>query len=138
MDSRVATVQAVVRAALVEDLGSADLSLEADVTSRLAVPAGIRGRARLFAKGRGVLAGADCAEVAFTILDRQCRVERSLADGAALSPGATVMEVDTGLFDIFDPVGTTVIEVGGDGTIAAIWRSATPTTDLALQAQPTR
>lgn len=57
---------------------------------------------------------------------------------AAEGAGATVMEVDTGLFDIFDPVGTTVIEVGGDGTIAAIWRSATPTTDLALQAQPTR
>ena len=52
---------------------------------------------------------------------------------AAEGARATVMEVDTGLFDIFDPVGTTVIEVGGDGTIAAIWRSATPTTDLALK-----
>ncbi|MBM4062798.1 MAG: carboxylating nicotinate-nucleotide diphosphorylase [Planctomycetes bacterium] len=88
-----ATVRACVRAALAEDLGRADLSVDADVTSRLSVPAGVRGRARLFAKARGVLAGVDCAVAAFMLLDPAARVDVRLHDGAALQPGALVFEV---------------------------------------------
>ena len=94
MDSHVGTVDDWVRPALAEDLGRADLSVEADVTSRWSVPAGTRGRARLFAKASGVLAGVDCAAAAFGLLDRQARIERVLHDGAALVPGATVLRVE--------------------------------------------
>lgn len=94
MDSHVGTVDDWVRPALAEDLGRADLSVEADVTSRLSVPAGTRGRARLFAKAHGVLAGVDCAAAAFGLLDRLARIERVLHDGAALVPGSTVLRVE--------------------------------------------
>lgn len=94
MDSIVATVHACVRAALAEDLGRTDLSVEADVTSRLSVPAGTRGRARLFAKSPGTLAGVDCAVVAFQLLDPASRVEVTLQDGATLEPGAKVLGVE--------------------------------------------
>lgn len=93
MDCHPATVQAAVRAALAEDLGSSDLSLDGDVTSRLALPAKVVGRARLFAKARGVLAGLECAAAAFSMLDGNCRIERLLADGAALAPGVQVLTV---------------------------------------------
>lgn len=94
MDRCAATVDACVRAALAEDLGRADLSVEADVTSRLAVPAGTRGKARMFAKAAGSLAGVECATAAFRALDGHCRVEVLLRDGARLQPGAVVMRVD--------------------------------------------
>lgn len=52
---------------------------------------------------------------------------------AAQAAGATVMEADTGVFDVFDPAGTTVIQVGADGTIGAIQRSVTPATAATMQ-----
>lgn len=97
MDRCAATVDACVRAALAEDLGRADLSVDADVTSRLAVPAGTRGKARLFAKAKGTLAGVDCAVAAFRILDGDCRIEVARRDGARLEPSATVMTIEGGM-----------------------------------------
>jgi nicotinate-nucleotide pyrophosphorylase (carboxylating) len=94
MDRCAATVDACVRAALAEDLGRADLSLDADVTSRLAVPAGSRGKARLFAKAIGTLAGVDCAIAAFLALDGACRIDVRQRDGVRLQPGLTVLEVE--------------------------------------------
>ena len=61
MDPRAASLRECVRRALSEDLGSASLDVTQDVTSRLSVPAGRRGRARLLAKSAGVIAGLACA-----------------------------------------------------------------------------
>lgn len=93
MDCRTDVLDCV-RRALAEDLGSADLSLEADVTSRLAVPRGKRGRARLVAKATGVLAGVDCAVTAFLMLDADSTVDLGKRDGDGLLPGTQVLTVE--------------------------------------------
>src|SRR5262245_21058825 len=82
-----------VRAALAEDLGTADASPAADVTSRLAVPAASRGAAFVRAKARGVLAGLECARLAFLLLDPDCRIQTARRDGDALAPGDVVLSV---------------------------------------------
>ncbi|MBL8732621.1 MAG: carboxylating nicotinate-nucleotide diphosphorylase [Planctomycetes bacterium] len=82
-----------VQRALAEDLGRTDLSLEADVTSRLSVPAGQPGRARILAKSPGVLAGLACAVCAFELLDPDARIEPVMADGARFQRGDLVLQV---------------------------------------------
>lgn len=93
MDCR-AVVRDCVRRALAEDLGSPDLSLEADVTGRIVLPIGRRGRARLVAKAEGVLAGVECAVAAFQLLDGDCRLELPMLDGDSLAPGMLVLVVE--------------------------------------------
>jgi nicotinate-nucleotide pyrophosphorylase (carboxylating) len=83
-----ALVDRVLRAALAEDEGSGDL------TSRSAVPADARARGLLTAKSEGVLAGALVFARAFELCDPGARVERLLADGARLEPGALVATVE--------------------------------------------
>jgi nicotinate-nucleotide pyrophosphorylase (carboxylating) len=93
MDPAAESLRECVRRALAEDLGRADLALDGDVTSSLAVPAGRRGRARLIARRPGVVAGLACAEPAFRLLDPACRVAVSTGDGSAVAPGQTVLTV---------------------------------------------
>jgi nicotinate-nucleotide pyrophosphorylase (carboxylating) len=95
MDSPVETLPATVRAALVEDLGVTPPTAAGDLTSRLALPERQRGRARLFAKASGVLAGTDCAVAAFTALDPTAAVALRLRDGEVVAPGALVLTVDS-------------------------------------------
>ena len=82
-----------VRRALAEDLDGADLSLEADVTSRLSVPAGAAGRARIVAKSDGVLAGSACAVEAFHALDPTSEVRPELRDGQKFRRGDLILQV---------------------------------------------
>jgi len=86
-------VRAVVRRALAEDLGDDGLDVARDVTSRLSVPAGRRGRARVVAKSDGVLAGVACAAAAFALLDPAARCDVHRADGSAFRRGDLVLEV---------------------------------------------
>lgn len=94
MDGRAATLRDCVRRALAEDLGSAGIDLDADVTTRLAVPASLSGRARLVAKSRGVLAGSQCAVQAFREVSPDCRVDLVLGDGDRFAPGDLVLRVE--------------------------------------------
>ena len=94
MDLPDATLRDCVRRALAEDLGRDDLCLDADVTTRLSVAAGRRGRARLKAKSRGVLAGTACALMAFQLLDPAVQVDLQRRDGDALQPGDIVFHVE--------------------------------------------
>ncbi|MFI0433469.1 MAG: hypothetical protein ACH36H_10050 [Candidatus Nanopelagicales bacterium] len=55
---------------------------------------------------------------------------------AAQAAGATVMEADRGLFDVFDPAGTTVLSVRSDGTVSEVFRSATPAIDVTAALPP--
>lgn len=93
MDGPAATLRDCVRGALAEDLGTADIDPTADVTTRLAVPAGIRGCARLVAKSAGVLAGIECAAQAFRELDPDCRIDALCRDGQRFAPGDLVLRV---------------------------------------------
>ena len=78
---------------LAEDLGSFELAVANDITSALSVEATQRGRARLYAKSVGVLAGIECAVASFRILDPECQVEVVLQDGQSFAPGDDVMFV---------------------------------------------
>ncbi len=94
MASPAAALNETVRRALAEDLGDPDLDLARDVTTSSSVPAGRRGRARLFAKSVGVLAGVACAEAAFRALDPDCGVEVLRRDGVAFATGDDVLLVE--------------------------------------------
>jgi nicotinate-nucleotide pyrophosphorylase (carboxylating) len=94
MDRPAANLQARVRMALEEDLGGEIGAGEGDLTSCLALPRGQRGRARMFAKAPGVLAGLACAAEAFRQLDPHCQLEIRLADGATVERGDLVLWVE--------------------------------------------
>lgn len=95
MDPRPDDVRDAVRRALAEDLGSPSLDVGRDVTSRLSVPAGKRGRARVVAKSKGTLAGTACALAAFTLLDPAARVVVHRRDGEPFVRGDLVLEVES-------------------------------------------
>jgi len=82
-------VEATVRAALAEDLGRAG-----DITSSACIPAAARLSAALVVRGPGVIAGLDCARLAFAALDPDARFETLLADGQTAAAGAVVARIE--------------------------------------------
>lgn len=80
-------VEAIVRRALEEDIGSGD------VTTNCTVPADLWLAGRFVAKAQGVIAGLDIAALAFTLLDERVRVDRLVEDGAIVAPKQTVATV---------------------------------------------
>lgn len=78
---------ALVVTAIEEDLG------ERDLTTSTAVPEGRTVRARLVAKGVGVLAGLELFAEAFKVCDAQATVETYFADGDVVAPGELVAAV---------------------------------------------
>jgi nicotinate-nucleotide pyrophosphorylase (carboxylating) len=101
MDRDTTRVLDTVHRALAEDLGVEEarqgggvgLSLDGDITSCLAVPAGRRGRARIRAKGEGCIAGTRCAVLAFRLLDPDATIEVLRGDGDVVVPGDDVLEI---------------------------------------------
>lgn len=77
-----------VRRALAEDLG-----VDGDLTTKAAGLAERSARARLIAKDDGVLAGLDIAKATFRACDPDCVFLAEVLDGAAVTRGATVLEV---------------------------------------------
>ena len=80
-------VRAMVRRALAEDVGPGD------VTATAVVPRTARAVAHLVARTAGVLAGAEVAALAFTLVEPQVAVEYHRQDGARLAPGQRVLTV---------------------------------------------
>jgi nicotinate-nucleotide pyrophosphorylase (carboxylating) len=78
-------IEPIVRAALVEDLG-----LAGDITSEATVPANKRVLASLVSRENGVLAGLDCALLAFRLLDPQVKIDVGVHDGSHVQPGTHV------------------------------------------------
>jgi nicotinate-nucleotide pyrophosphorylase (carboxylating) len=81
-------VDALVRAALAEDLGRAG-----DVTTDAIVGRTAGASAQLAARKGGVVAGLDLAEAAFRTLDPDVAVERKADDGDRVEPGAVLAVV---------------------------------------------
>jgi nicotinate-nucleotide pyrophosphorylase (carboxylating) len=77
-------IEALVRAALDEDLGSGD------VTSAATVPEGARAAATITQKAPGVLYGFEAAEAAFRALDPRIEVQRLAAEGEWRDGGAAL------------------------------------------------
>lgn len=81
-------VEPAVRAALLEDLGTAG-----DITSAAVVPADIRASVRVATRQAGILAGLDCAMAAFRLVDPDIKVTVVRADGSRIAAGETVAHV---------------------------------------------
>ena len=82
-------IEPLVRQALLEDLGRAG-----DVTTDAIAPVSQQVRCVMGARQDGVVAGLDLAALAFGLTDPQIRFTPALADGARVTPGATVATID--------------------------------------------
>jgi nicotinate-nucleotide pyrophosphorylase (carboxylating) len=81
-------IEPVVRAALVEDLGRAG-----DITTMSVVPAETRATGAIAARQAGVVAGLDCALMAFRLIDPAVRFEVHRPDGSRVAAGERVATV---------------------------------------------
>ena len=81
-------LQALVRRALEEDLGSGDR------TSELTVPAKLRAKGKLSAKQELVVAGLPVAELVFRQLELDVHWKGFAAEGACVAAGGVLAEVD--------------------------------------------
>ena len=86
-------VDAVVAAALAEDLGSSEPSPAADLTTAWTVAPQARARARIVARQRGVIAGLPVACAVFRRLDGSVQFGRRAAEGSIAEAGETVAEI---------------------------------------------
>jgi nicotinate-nucleotide pyrophosphorylase (carboxylating) len=81
-------IDPMVRNALIEDLGRAG-----DITTDAIVPADLQARLVLNARQAGVVAGLDCAILAFQLIDPRIQIRVAKPDGSALVPGDVIAEV---------------------------------------------
>ena len=81
------STQALIHLALMEDIGTGD------VTAEFFTPAAARSTARLIAKEPGILAGIAVAQAVFLAVNDGLEVHPRLEDGMALSKGTVVMEI---------------------------------------------
>ncbi len=81
-------IEPAVRAALLEDLGRAG-----DITTDAIVPASARAATALVARNPGVVAGLDCALLAFRLVDRDIRAEVARPDGSAVQKGEPIATI---------------------------------------------
>lgn len=81
-------IEPIVREALREDLGRAG-----DVTSAAVIPVGTQMKAAMVARQAGVVAGMQCAEIAFRLMDAGAVVAVRKRDGDSVAPGDMVLEV---------------------------------------------
>jgi nicotinate-nucleotide pyrophosphorylase (carboxylating) len=82
------TIEPIVRAALLEDLGRAG-----DITTDAIVPEEAEVEAVIAARQTGTVAGLDAALLAFELIDPRLRIERFCVDGTRISPGETVARI---------------------------------------------
>ncbi len=82
-------VDRAVRAALEEDLGRAG-----DITSLHTIAEDTRAVARLVARRPGVIAGLNCAQAAFRLVDPGTRFTPSAADGDTVAAGALLATIE--------------------------------------------
>jgi nicotinate-nucleotide pyrophosphorylase (carboxylating) len=87
MGMELTELESLVRRALVEDVGSGDL------TTQATVPQGTRARAQITQKQPGVLFGVDAAELTFAVLDPGARFARR-ADEGVWRDGGPVLDVE--------------------------------------------
>lgn len=81
-------VEPLVRAALLEDLGRAG-----DITTDAIVPVDMRATTALVARKVGVVAGLDCAAIAFGLIEPAIKIEIVRPDGSAVAAGETIATI---------------------------------------------
>ncbi len=88
-------IEKIIRPALSEDLGTFG-----DVTTAAIFPAGTKAKAIIRAKESGVLAGSYLVEPIFAEIDKMAIVKVLLEDGAKLSAGTVIAEVEGSIHTI--------------------------------------
>lgn len=78
-------IEPLVRAALLEDLGRAG-----DLTTDAIIDAGRTASVALVSREQGVIAGGDCARLAWGLLDDRVEVAALLPDGSRVEPGTVI------------------------------------------------
>jgi len=81
-------IERMVKAALLEDIGSGDL------TSRLVIDSHAMGRAAICAEAELVLAGMDAARLTFLNVDKDLRFNAGFTDGERLAAGAIIAHIE--------------------------------------------
>ena|SRR5487761_65839 len=81
-------IEPLVRAALLEDLGRAG-----DITTDAIVPADMQATTALVARKAGIIAGLDCAAIAFRLIEPALKVEILRPDGSAVAAGETIATI---------------------------------------------
>ena len=81
------SIQALIRAAIAEDIGTGD------VTSEFFIPAESRSKANLVAREPGVMSGGEIARTVFSEIDAAVGVRVLAADGSTFEKGDTLMEI---------------------------------------------
>ncbi len=81
-------IEAQVRDALLEDLGRAG-----DITSDAIIPENVQAETALVARKQGVVAGLDCALLAFDLIDPSIKVAVAKHDGSRLEKGDTIATI---------------------------------------------
>ena len=109
-------VQPLINAALREDAARRDL------TSQRVIPSGLRVRARIVAKARGVAAGVKIAALTFATFDPSLRCRLLVHSGAKLSPGKTILTVEGRARSIFAAERTVLNILGHLSGIATLTR----------------
>lgn len=79
---------ALINLAIKEDLG------EGDHTSIACVPLNKKGKAKLFAKDKGIIAGVELGIFIFKTLDKSVEINALKQDGDLVNPGDTIMIVE--------------------------------------------
>ena len=81
-------IEPLVRAALLEDLGRAG-----DITTDAVVPSDARATTALVARKPGILAGLDCARIAFQLIEPALKFDTLRPDGSAIAAGETIATI---------------------------------------------
>lgn len=81
-------VEPLVRAALLEDLGRAG-----DITTDAIVPVDMQATTALVARKAGIVAGLECAVIAFRLIEPALKVEIARPDGSAVAAGETIATI---------------------------------------------
>jgi len=110
------SVDALIEAALAEDLGTGD------VTSRWTVPAGAAGEADIVAKATGVVAGVEVAADVFRRFDPRLELEVDVEDGDTVIPGDRILRVTGSLESILGAERTALNFLGRLSGIATVAR----------------
>ena len=87
-------IERIVKAALLEDIGSGDL------TSRLVIDSHAMGRATICAEAELVLAGMDAARLTFLNVDKDLRFNAGFTDGERLATGAIIAHIQGRLWSL--------------------------------------
>jgi len=81
-------IEPLVRAALLEDLGRAG-----DLTTDAIIPADQQARVALVSRESGVIAGGECARLAWELVDPRIEVDDLLPDGTRVATGTVVATI---------------------------------------------